>query len=97
MKFNKRFFNWSVWVTLLLTYILPYQSTDGFATKYGYPFSFFTVYNTKMIKISLLSSNSINALLLAIDILIVYFVIYAANELLNKRRSDRNKNPIENS
>jgi len=40
MKFNKKFFNWSAWLTLFITYVVPYQSTDGFATYFGYPFSF---------------------------------------------------------
>jgi hypothetical protein len=45
MKFSWKFFNWSAWIILVFTYTLPYQSADGFTTKYGYPFPFLTIYN----------------------------------------------------
>lgn len=86
MKFNKKFFNWSAWIILLITYVLPYQSTDGFATKFGYPFAFLTVYKTSAGH-TLLMSQSLNILILTINILIVYFVINFANAQLLKKKT----------
>lgn len=96
MKFNKKFFNWSAWITLLITYVLPYQSTDGFATYFGYPFSFLTVYKTS-INTSLFMTEHINLLSLALNILIVYFVISFANAQLVKVKSNRDMSKIKGS
>jgi hypothetical protein len=96
MSFNKKFFNLAAWITLFITYVFPYQSTDGFATHFGYPFSFLTVYKTS-IKTSLLKSENVDLLTLAIDILIIYFVINFANALLVKVKSNEDKNRIKNS
>lgn len=48
MNFNIKNFNRAAWITLLITYVLPYQWTDGFATKFGYPLPFLTVYKTSI-------------------------------------------------
>lgn len=87
MKFNKKLFNWSAWVTIIISYVLPYQSTDGFATHFGYPFSFLTVYKAS-INTSLLRSESLNLPAFAINILIIYFIINFANSLLVKHKSN---------
>ncbi|MBE3592140.1 MAG: hypothetical protein PWP18_684 [Thermoanaerobacter sp.] len=91
VKFNKGFFNWAAWLTLLLAYVLPYQSTDGFAIHYGYPFAFLTTYNDNLLKakITLLTSTSFNMGIFAIDVVIIYFAIYFANELLIKWKSKK--------
>jgi hypothetical protein len=91
MNFNKKFFNWSAWITLLITYVLPYQSTDGFVTKFGYPFPFLTVYKTSTGR-SLLMSQNLNVFILAINILIVYFVISFVNAQLAKAKLNRAMN-----
>jgi hypothetical protein len=88
MKFNKKCFNWSAWITLLITYVLPYQSSDGFATDFGYPFSFLTVHKTS-INTSLFKTEHINLLPLTLNILIVYLVISFANEQLVKAKSNK--------
>jgi hypothetical protein len=95
MNFNKKFFNWSAWITLLITYVLPYQSTDGFVTKLGYPFPFLTVYKTSAGR-SLLMSQNLNVFILAINILIVYFVINFANAQLSKVKLNRDMNKTKN-
>ncbi len=91
MVINKKFFNWSAWITLLITYVLPYQSTDRLSTDFGYPLPFLTVYKTSINSSapSLLMLNNINPLTLTINILIVYFVINSANALLVKMKSNR--------
>ena len=86
MKFNKKIFKWSAWITLLTTYVIPYQSTDEIATKFGYPFAFLTVYKTSTSH-TLLMSQSFNVLILTINILIVYHVINFANAQLLKKKS----------
>jgi hypothetical protein len=86
MKFDRRLFNWSAWVTLALTYVLPYQSTDGFATQYGYPFPFLTSYSNDTLRASLLASNGINVISLALDILIIYFTLFFVNKLFIGKR-----------
>jgi hypothetical protein len=91
MKFNKKFFNWSAWITLIISYVLPYQSTDGFAASFGYPFSFLTVYNTP-INTSLLRSESLNLPAFAINILIIYFIISFVNAQLAKAKSKKDMN-----
>jgi hypothetical protein len=95
MKFNKKFFNWSAWITLIIAYVLPYQSTDGFATNFGYPFAFLTVHKTS-ITTSLLMTETLNILLLALNILIVYFVISFANVQFIKVKSGRDRNKPKN-
>ena len=91
MNINKKFLNWSAWITLLMTYILPFQSTDGLATKFGYPFSFLTVYKTS-VGTSLLTSQNINVLVLALNIMIIYFVIYFASAQFIKLNSYKKTN-----
>jgi hypothetical protein len=93
MKFSKKLFNWSAWITLVITYILPYQSqsADGFATHFGYPFSFLTVYKTS-INTSLFKTELIDILALAINIFIVYIVINFVNVLWGKVKSRKDIN-----
>ncbi len=90
LKFNTKILNWAAWFTLLLTYVLPYQSTDGFATTFGYPFPFITMYNTSE-STSLLKSSYLNVFPLAIDILIIYFVFNFAYRLLVKEKDLKHK------
>lgn len=82
-KLNKKYFNWAAWITVILTFILPYQSTDGFAFEFGYPFTFLTVYNNKPTK-TLVMSSATNILVLLLDMLIVYYIIYFACRLRDK-------------
>lgn len=91
MNLNKKFLNWSAWLTLMITYVLPYhsQSTDGLSTYFGYPFSFLTVHS-RSINTSLLMTETINLLSLTLDILILYSVINFANAQLVKARSKKN-------
>jgi hypothetical protein len=87
MKINKKVLNWSIWLTLLMTYVLPYQSQskDGFSTNFGYPFPFFTVYKTP-IQTSLLMSRTISLMPLILNITIIYFAIKFADKLLIKKK-----------
>lgn len=95
MKFNKKIFNAAAWITLIITYVLPYQSTNGIGTIFGYPFPFLTVYKT--INTSLLNSFYVNILTLAIDIFIVYFVIRFVSILFSKKRVSKNDRRTKDS
>jgi len=91
MKFNKKIFNWSAWITLLIAYVLPYQSqsADGHSTYLGYPLSFLTVNNSPIYK-TLFMTEIIDIFTLILDILIVYFVLYFANVYFSKLKSKKN-------
>ncbi|MBW9158498.1 hypothetical protein [Clostridium tagluense] len=93
MKFNKKIFNLSAWITLLIAYVLPYQSqsSDGHSTYLGYPLSFLTINNTPIYK-TLFMTESIDIFTLTIDILIVYFVMHFANVYLSKVKLNKGMN-----
>lgn len=90
MKFNKKLFNWSAWITILITYVLPYQSqsSDGHSTYFGYPLSFLTILN-RPINISLFMTENLDLLAFAIDVFVVYFVLNFANVHLGKVKSNK--------
>lgn len=90
-KLDKRLFNLAAWMTIILTYILPYKSRDGFATNFGWPFEFFTVYD-KPINKTIIMSTLTNPLALLLDILVVYCVLYIIKKL--KITLDARKNSI---
>ena len=83
MKVNFKLLNISAWLVIISTYILPSQNFGGFTTKFGYPFSFLTVYDTPL-KHTLLSSCYINIFGLALDIMVFYFTITLLNNLYIK-------------
>jgi hypothetical protein len=85
MNLRLKILNWSVWIVIISTYILPYQTTDGFATTFGYPLTYLTVYKTD-IHVSLLMSNLLNPFTFFIDVLIVYFLINFVYSKLKKSK-----------
>jgi len=92
-KFNKKIFNWSAWITILIAYVLPYQSqsADGHSSYFGFPLSFLTIYNSPIYK-SLFLTENLDIAALIIDILIVYFAIIFANAYLSKVKLKKEKN-----
>ena len=84
MKFNKKIFNMSAWIVVLLTYVLPSHNPGEFGSKFGYPFAYLTIYDNSLNK-TLLSSFYLNVGILIINILIVYFIIYIVQKLLTKK------------
>lgn len=84
MKINTKFLNWSAWITLIIAYVFPYQSADGIATYFGYPFSIFTFYKTSL-------NRSLNLPAFILNVLIIYFAINIANMLLIKHKSNKDK------
>ena len=93
---NKKVFNCAAWITLLITYIFPYNSTNASSTCFGYPFSFLTVYKTS-INTSLFKTENIDLFPLAIDILLVFFVINFIMILLRKLKSTKYVNKVKDA
>jgi len=87
VKFNKKLFNWSAWITVIIAYVFPYQSKDGIATNFGYPFSFLIVYKVPI-------NRSLNLPAFAFNILIIYSLITFATVLLVKHKSNGDKDRI---
>ena len=98
MKFNKKLFNWSAWITIVITYVLPYQSqsSNGNSTYFGYPLSFLTIHN-RPINTSLFMTESLDLLAFAIDVLVVYFVLNFANRYLSKVKSNKDMKKVKDS
>ncbi|MGL5714011.1 MAG: hypothetical protein ACRCX2_13400 [Paraclostridium sp.] len=85
---NKKILNWSIIVSFLTVYILPGQSSDGFAFEYGYPFNFFTIYNTGINEgDTILNSTSFNIGGFAVNVFIIYCIFYILNKFINKKTS----------
>ncbi|SHJ82023.1 hypothetical protein SAMN05444401_3976 [Clostridium amylolyticum] len=89
MKFNKGLLSISSILTIATILFLPYSFSDGFQFKFGYPFSFATLYNLpEPIKPNeiLISRIYINGLMLVLDILIVYLTLNYLVELVKRRK-----------
>lgn len=82
---DKKILNWSIVISLLTAYLLPGTSSDGFAFKYGYPFKFFTTYNSPMnIGDTIFYSTGFDLFGLGMNIVVIYYIIYVFNKLINK-------------
>jgi len=86
---NRKFLNWSAWIALVLTYIVPYQ-IDGLAMKCGFPIRFWKIYISTTPNSSLMNSSSLNLFELLINILIIYLVISFICKLYIKQRNEEN-------
>ena len=74
-RINFKILNQAAWLSLVLTFIIPYElSSSGFKT-WGYPVKYFTKYEFPQDSPTLLSSTSTNLLGLISNILIIYIVI----------------------
>lgn len=91
MNINSKILKWSIIITLLTAYIIPGQSLDGFAFKYGYPFGFFTIYNTEIsVGDTILNSTLFNIAKFGLNVLVIYFIFYILNKFINKRSEIKN-------
>ncbi len=82
---DKKIFKWSIVISLLTAYMLPSTSSDGFAFEYGYPFKFFTTYNSPMnIGDTIFYSTAFDLFGLSMNIVVIYYIIYVFNKLINK-------------
>lgn len=85
MKINRKYFNVAGWITVIMTFVLPYQyqSSDGFSTHFGYPLAFFKVYDGPVGK-TLMTSTYTNILDFFIDVFIIYFIILFGRSFYDK-------------
>lgn len=74
-RINFKILNQATWISLLLTFITPYELiSSGFKT-WGYPVKYFTTYEFPQDSTTLLSSTSTNLLGLISNILVIYIII----------------------
>lgn len=74
-RINFKILNQAAWLSLVLTFITPYElDSSGFKT-WGYPVKYFTTYEFPQDSTTLLSSTSTSILRLISNILIIYIVI----------------------
>lgn len=86
MNLNKKILNWSIIITLLIAYITPGRSADGFAFNYGHPFGFFTMYNTRIkVEDSILNSTAFNLVGFILNILLIYLIFHILNKFISKK------------
>lgn len=83
--FQQKNLTLSIIIIFLIAYIFPGKSSDGFSFNYGYPFEFFTMYNTKIsYGDTLLNSTSFNVGGLLLNIAVVYVILNILNKFVNK-------------
>ena len=87
-NYNKRFFNWSILLSLLLAYVFPYK-IDGSFIKCGFPFRFWKIRMSMSVipNSSLFMSTSLDLFLLAINIVIIYLIISFTYKLYVKKKN----------
>lgn len=71
-RISMKVLNQSAWLLLLMTYVLPYRVTDGFETRYGYPFAFLSTYGNE-VGLTPIMSTSVNGMILLVDIVLIYY------------------------
>lgn len=89
-KINFKILNQAAWISLLLTFITPYELDSSGFKNLGYPIKYFTTYEFPQDSTTLLSSTSTSILGLISNILIIYIIINTF--ILLKERFIKNKN-----
>ncbi len=89
-KINFKILNQATWISLVLTFITPYELSSSGFKNWGYPIKYFTTYEFPQDSTILLSSTSTSILGLISNILIIYIIINTF--ILLKERFIKNKN-----
>lgn len=89
-RINFKILNQAAWISLLLTFITPYELDSSGFKNGGYPIKYFTTYEFPQDSTTLLSSTSTSILGLISNILIIYIIINTF--ILLKERFIKNKN-----
>ena len=74
-RINLRVLNLASWLTVLLTFITPFELNSGGFKTWGFPFKYFTTYEFPQESNTLLFSTSISISGLFFNIVIIYLVI----------------------
>lgn len=82
-KINIKIFNISLWITLILAYVLPAQKREINLSCYGYPLAFLTVPNSLQGN-ALILSLGVNLLYLVFNIMILYIIISIGKKVVSK-------------
>ncbi|MDK0570752.1 hypothetical protein P6O23_07240 [Clostridium perfringens] len=89
-RINFKILNQAAWISLLFTFITPYELDSSGFKNWGYPIKYFTTYEFPQDSTTLLSSTSTSILGLISNILIIYIIINTF--ILLKERFIKNKN-----
>ena len=89
-RINFKILNQAAWISLLLTFITPYELDSSGFKNWGYPIKYLTTYEFPQDSTTLLSSTSTSILGLISNILIIYIIINTF--IFLKERFIKNKN-----
>lgn len=87
---NWKILNLSFWIEVVLSYVLPFQTTDNFQYKIGFPIPFLSIYDAA-IGVNPLMSMSLNPLGLLLNGIIIYWVISFSSGAYQKLKHKRIK------
>ncbi|MFI3116222.1 MAG: hypothetical protein R3Y12_08810 [Clostridia bacterium] len=73
-KINWKIFNLSLLIELLLAYVLPFKVLEDFEYQSGFPFSFISIYASK-IGTRPINSMYLNPFVFILNCFIIYFII----------------------
>lgn len=82
-KINWKILNAAFWTEILLSYFLPFQTTDNSLYQVGFPEPFLSVYATNF-GVSPFTSMHLNPLALLFDIIIIHLVISVCINIYHK-------------
>lgn len=82
-KINWKLLNLSLWVELIIVYLMPFKKIDDFRFTVGFPIPFLTIYNTTP-NVSPLHSMLFNPMLFFINGIIIYYSVVLIKILYKK-------------
>lgn len=91
-KINLKVLNLAAWLTILLTFITPYELSSGGFKTWGFPFKYFTTYDFPQDGNTLLFSTSTNISVLFSNIVVIY--LFLITLIFLKRKLRKNKKNI---
>ncbi|MDZ5253590.1 hypothetical protein [Clostridium sp. LIBA-8841] len=74
-KINLKILNLAAWITIILTFITPFELNSGGFKTWGFPFKYFTTYDFPQDSNTLLFSTSTNIGGLFSNIVLIYLFI----------------------
>lgn len=87
---NWKIFNISLWIEVILSYVLPYKVIDSFECKIGFPIPFISIYDTT-IGVNPLTSMFLNPLEFLLNGFIIYLIIQFTVTLYYKIKNSTTK------
>lgn len=90
-KINWKILNISIYITLIIGYIFPFECSINNSVLIGWPLHFFTIYNNIYNGINLLTSCYLSIGHLLINILFYYFLLVVITKLIFYKNTWREK------